>query len=132
ITARPQELVLGERELRGVLLLPSDYVPGTKVPVLLDPYGGPHGQMAVASHNAFLSSQWFADQGFAVLVIDGRGTPGRGPAWERTVKGDFAAPVLEDQVDGLLAAAAIHPDLDLARVAIRGWSFGGFLAALAV
>ena len=77
-------------------------------------------------------SQWFADQGFAVVVIDGRGIPGRGPAWERTIRGDFATPVLEDQVDALHRAAAIHPDLDLGRVAIRGWSFGGFLAALAV
>jgi dipeptidyl-peptidase-4 len=40
--------------------------------------------------------------------------------------------VLEDQVDGLLAVAERHPDLDLRRVGIRGWSFGGYLAALAV
>jgi dipeptidyl-peptidase-4 len=40
--------------------------------------------------------------------------------------------VLEDQVDALRAVAAEHPDLDLSRVGIRGWSFGGFLAALAV
>ncbi len=132
ITARPQELVLGERELRGVLLLPSDHVPGTKVPVLLDPYGGPHGQMAVASHNAFLSSQWFADQGFAVLVVDGRGTPGRGPLWDRAVRDDFVGATLDDQVDALAALLKQFPDLDGDRVAIRGWSYGGYLSALAV
>ncbi|HEU5428284.1 MAG TPA: prolyl oligopeptidase family serine peptidase [Actinocrinis sp.] len=132
ITARPQELVLGERELRGVLLLPSDHVPGTKVPVLLDPYGGPHAQMAVASHNAFLSSQWFADQGFAVLVADGRGTPGRGPLWDRAVRDDFAGATLDDQVDALAALLKQFPDLDGDRVAIRGWSYGGYLSALAV
>jgi dipeptidyl-peptidase-4 len=86
----------------------------------------------LSSRDAYLVSQWFADQGFAVLVIDGRGTPGRGAAWERSIRGDFAAPVLEDQVDALLAAASAHPELDLGRVVIRGWSFGGFLAALAV
>jgi dipeptidyl-peptidase-4 len=132
VTARPKELVLGDRELRGVLLLPSDHTPGTKLPVLLDPYGGPHAQMAVASHNAFLSSQWFADQGFAVLVVDGRGTPGRGPAWDRAVRDDFAGATLDDQVDALAAALKQFPDLDGDRVAIRGWSYGGYLSALAV
>ena len=67
-----------------------------------------------------------------MLVIDGRGTPGRGPAWEREVYRDLADSVLEDQVDGLHAAAERYPFLDLDRVAIRGWSFGGFLAAMAV
>ena len=100
--------------------------------MLLDPYGGPHAQRVVQSHNAFLSSQWFADQGFAVVVIDGRGTPGRGSDWERAVHRDLATAVLDDQIDALLALAADDPVLDLSRVAIRGWSFGGFLAALAV
>jgi dipeptidyl-peptidase 4 len=67
-----------------------------------------------------------------VLVIDGRGTPGRGPAWERTIYLDFADPVLADQVAGLQAAAARSGALDLSKVAIRGWSFGGYLSALAV
>jgi dipeptidyl-peptidase-4 len=100
--------------------------------VLLDPYGGPHAQRVLRTKHTFLTSQWLADQGFAVVVIDGRGTPGRGAAWEREVQGDLATTPLEDQVDGLRAVAADHPDLDLDRVAIRGWSFGGFLAALAV
>ena len=46
--------------------------------------------------------------------------------------GDLAGPVLEDQVDALREAAARFADLDTGRVAIRGWSFGGYLAALAV
>src|SRR5690606_921822 len=78
-------------------------------------------------------AQWLADQGFAVVIADGRGTPARGPAWERAVRGDFAEPVLEDQVTALEEAARRHPGaLDLERVGIRGWSFGGWLAALAV
>jgi dipeptidyl-peptidase-4 len=66
------------------------------------------------------------------VIADGRGTPARGPAWEHAVAGDLADPVLEDQVDALAAAAARFTDLDTGRVAIRGWSFGGYLAALAV
>ena len=84
------------------------------------------------TRGAYLTSQWFAEQGFAVVIADGRGTPGRGPAWERAVAGDLADPVLEDQVDALRAAADRFADLDTGRVAIRGWSFGGYLAALAV
>jgi dipeptidyl-peptidase 4 len=100
--------------------------------VLMDPYGGPHGQLVKASRGSFLTSQWFAEQGFAVVIADGRGTPGRGPGWEKAVAGDLAGPPLDDQVTALLAAAARCADLDLGKVAIRGWSFGGYLSALAV
>jgi len=81
---------------------------------------------------AYGTSQWFADQGYAVVVVDGRGTPGRGSGWERALRLDLASAVLEDQLDALAALAAEEPRLDLSRVAIRGWSFGGYLAALAV
>ncbi|MFE1105648.1 prolyl oligopeptidase family serine peptidase [Streptomyces rochei] len=120
----------GARRVPCAVLMPRDYHGDTPLPVLLDPYGGPHGQRVVAAHNAHLTSQWFADQGFAVVVADGRGTPGRSPAWEKAIKDDVAAVVLQDQVDALHALAADFP-LDLDRVAIRGWSFGGYLAALA-
>jgi dipeptidyl-peptidase 4 len=76
-------------------------------------------------------SQWLADHGFAVLIVDGRGTPGRGPAFEHAVHGDLAGPALEDQLDALDAAALLESRLDLSRVGIRGWSYGGTLAALA-
>jgi dipeptidyl-peptidase 4 len=122
----------GARHLPTALLLPSWHEPGTPLPVLMDPYGGPHAQRVVAARGAHLTSQWFAEQGFAVVVVDGRGTPGRGPAFERAVHGDLAGPVLDDQVEALQALARDHPDLDLTRVGIRGWSFGGYLAALAV
>jgi dipeptidyl-peptidase-4 len=129
----PTIFAAGQRGLRTALLLPSWHQPGTaKLPVLLDPYGGPHLQRVLASRGAFLASQWFAEQGFAVVVADGRGTPGRGPDWEKAVAGDLAGPPLADQVDALHGAAARCADLDLGRVAIRGWSFGGYLSALAV
>jgi dipeptidyl-peptidase-4 len=105
---------------------------GGPLPVIVSPYGGPHGQRVVRSAGAYATDQWIADQGFAVVIADGRGTPGRGPAWDRAILGDLASRVLEDQVDALQALAAGQPDLDLSRVGIRGWSFGGYLAALAV
>ncbi|MDP9397474.1 MAG: prolyl oligopeptidase family serine peptidase [Actinomycetota bacterium] len=131
----PQVTLLraGRRELRTAVLFPTGWQPGSgRLPVLMDPYGGPHALRVVSARNAYLSSQWFADQGYAVVIADGRGTPNRGPAWERAVHLDLAGPVLEDQVDALHAAAERFADLDLTRVGIRGWSFGGYLAALAV
>ncbi|MGW4640878.1 prolyl oligopeptidase family serine peptidase [Sphaerisporangium sp. NPDC004334] len=129
---RVEMLVLGPRELRAALFLPSWHRDGP-LPVLMDPYGGP-AMRKVTAERAWWAyvSQWFAEQGFAVLVVDGRGTPGRGPAWERAVHLDLAGPVLEDQVTALREAARLRPALDLGRVAVRGWSFGGYLAALAV
>jgi dipeptidyl-peptidase 4 len=132
LVARPRFSVGGTRELRTALLVPGGTEPAGPIPVLLDPYGGPHFGRVIKAGLTFLEPQWFADQGFAVLVIDGRGTPGRGPGWEREVYRDLADSVLQDQVDGLHAAAETYPFLDLERVAIRGWSFGGFLAAMAV
>jgi dipeptidyl-peptidase 4 len=131
----PHPLLLhaGEHAVRTALLLPSWHQPGSgKLPVLLDPYGGPHAQLVLAAASSYLTSQWLAEQGFAVVIADGRGTPGRGPQWERAIAEQIAGPVLADQVDALREAAARCPDLDTSRVAIRGWSFGGYLAALAV
>lgn len=132
LDVRVDLLSLRSHALRTAVVLPSWYQPGQRLPVLLDPYGGPHAQRVLAARGAYLTSQWFAEQGFAVVITDGRGTPGRGPEFERAVHGDLAAPVLDDQVDALHAVAAERPELDLSRVAIRGWSFGGYLAALAV
>lgn len=131
---RMELLRLGPRGLRAALFLPSWHRQGgPPLPVLMDPYGGPAARKVLAELEAgAYVSQWFAEQGFAVLVADGRGTPGRGPSWERAIYLDVAGPALADQVEALEAAAALRDDLDRSKVAIRGWSFGGFLAALAV
>jgi dipeptidyl-peptidase 4 len=131
IDPRPRFLTLGERELRAALLLPGGREPEGPLPVLMDPYGGPHGARVVKAAGWHLTSQWFADQGFAVLVVDGRGVDGRGPAWDRQMYRDFTV-ALEDQVDALHAAAERFDFLDLGRVGMRGWSFGGELTAMAL
>lgn len=122
----------GRRELRTAVLFPAVWQRGERLPVLMDPYAGTAAQKAVADRDAYYASQWFADRGFAVIVADGRGTPGRGPHWERDGHGDRAAALLDDQVDALHAVAALYPELDLGKVAMRGWSAGGYLSALAV
>jgi dipeptidyl-peptidase 4 len=132
VTARPALTFAGARRIPAAVLLPAHHGPGDgRLPVLMDPYGGPHGQRVAAAQNAYLTSQWLADQGFAVVIADGRGTPGRCVSWEKAVHHDLAGVSLEDQVAALRALAGDYP-LDLDRVAIRGWSFGGYLAALAV
>jgi dipeptidyl-peptidase-4 len=86
----------------------------------------------VSANAAFNSSQWFADQGFVVAIVDNTGTPGKGSAWERGVANDLAQQILEDQVEVLRSLDDLEPRADTTRVGIRGWSFGGYLAALAV
>ncbi|MEV5969260.1 alpha/beta fold hydrolase [Streptomyces sp. NPDC051921] len=120
----------GARRIPCAVLLPSGWTEGDgPLPVLMDPYGGPHGQRVLAAHNPHLTSRWFAEQGFAVVVADGRGMPGRSPGWEKAISRDLTLS-LDDQVEALRDLAGRFP-LDLGRVAIRGWSFGGYLAALA-
>ena len=104
--------------------------PGEKLPVYLSVYGGPHAQVVGVRPDHL--AQWIADQGFIHVAIDGRGTPRRGRDWERAIRGDFAGPALDDQVAALKALAAVVPELDLTRVGVEGWSFGGYFAALAV
>lgn len=134
ITPRVKLLRSGDNGIRTAVLLPSGWRPGDgKLPVLVDPYGGPGAQRVLAVQRMYCEPQWLADQGFAVVIADGRGTPGRGPAWDRAIRGDFVEPVLDDQITALIEAARRNPDaFDLDRVGIRGWSFGGWLAALAV
>ncbi|MGZ5368802.1 MAG: prolyl oligopeptidase family serine peptidase [Aeromicrobium sp.] len=124
----------GENALRTAVVFPQGHVPGShRLPVLMDPYGGPGAQRVLASARAFLEPQWLADQGFCVVVADGRGTPGRGTDWERTILDEFASITLEDQVVALDAVAEAYPDdVDTSRVGITGWSYGGYLSALAV
>jgi dipeptidyl-peptidase-4 len=114
-------------------MVPSWHRAGSALPVLVDPYGGPTRQRVAGVPDwRDLLSEWFAEHGFAVLVADGAGTPGGGPRDERRIYGDLYTEPINDQIRALHEAAAVCPDLDLGRVGIRGWSFGGSLALAAV
>jgi dipeptidyl-peptidase-4 len=118
---------------RGALLLrPAGFEPHKRYPVLLSVYGGPHVNKVLRSRATMLQEAWLASEGFAVVCIDGRGSWGRGRGWERPLARRLGSAALEEQASGLQELARGHEFLDLSRVGIYGWSFGGYLAALAV
>ncbi len=119
-------------KFHAVLIRPRNFEHGRRYPVLLHVYGGPHGQMVSASPNRYLIQQWFADHGFIVVSLDGRGTPNRGRPWERVIKGNLIDIPLQDQVAGLKALGRKYRELDLDHVGVYGGSFGGYFAAMAV
>jgi dipeptidyl-peptidase-4 len=122
----------GGRVFFVAVILPRDFDPARAYPVINSVYGGPHSNTVNATARAYLIQQWLADQGFVVVSIDARGTPRRGRAWERAIRGDVITGPLEEHVDVLRALAKTHPEMDLTRVGITGWSFGGYFAAHAV
>ena len=88
--------------------------------------------MVSAARDAYVMDQWYADAGFIVMRSDGRGTPDRGRAWERAILEDLITIPLEDQIAALQEMGARHPEMNLARVGVFGWSFGGYFSTLAV
>lgn len=129
---RPSLERVTDRRLPAGVVYPRDHVAGRRLPVLVDLAGGPGHQEVVAAREAWLLRQWWADAGFAVVAVDGRGTPGVAPSFEKVVHRRLADVLLTDQADALVALAAKHSDLDLERVAGHGTGIGGWLAALAV
>ncbi len=121
-----------ERRLRAAVIRPRGFVAGKKYPVINSVYGGPHTNVVNATARGYLLHQWLADQGFIVVAIDGRGSPQRGRGFERVIKGNVIDLPLEDQVAGLRALGEKYPEMDMGRVGISGWSFGGYFAAMAV
>lgn len=138
---------LGEHRLYTAIIAPSPsspYAHADKLPVLMKPYGGPGFQQVVASQSFYWEGQWWADQGFLVVTADGRGTTGRGPAWDRAIFENMKGVTLADQIEAVNAlpeavsrlnadgrrTGVPAPDLD--KVCMIGWSYGGFLSALAV
>ena len=126
---------LGEHRLYTAITRPSidsPYAGAQRLPVLLKPYGGPGHQEVTLSQAAYWDAQWWADQGFLVVTADGRGTTGRGPRWDREIFHDMKRVTLADQVEAVHALQEAAPEADTDRVAMIGWSYGGFLSALAV
>lgn len=131
-TTQLETVQLGGRDHAIAITRPRHFDPHRAYPVLLKVYAGPHATMVTASRDAYVMDQWYADAGFIVMRADGRGTPNRGRAWERAILEDLITVPLQDQVDALRAAAARHPEMDLARVGVFGWSFGGYFSTMAV
>lgn len=129
--------MVGEgKGFHAALIRPQKFEKRKRYPVIVNVYGGPlpptSSGMVTASMNRWLLAQWLADQGFVVVSLDGRGTPGRDHDWVRAIGKRFGSVPLEDQVTGLQALGKKYRELDLKRVGIYGWSFGGYVSALGV
>ena len=122
--------------LHGVLLLPPAGVAtekSGKVPVILNPYGGPHAQsVRDGSHTVDGFDQVLAHRGFAVLKVDNRGMGNRGRAFAVAAHRHLGEVELADQLAALDQALALFPRLDETRVGFWGWSYGGFMTGYAL
>lgn len=125
-------LRVGEKQFRAVVIRPRNFEQGRSYPVILSVYAGPgHTRVRIGRYQQ-LREQWQADHGYIVVSLDGRGTPGRGREWERVIRRNLIDVALADQVEGLQALATEVPEMDLSRVGVYGWSFGGYFSAMAV
>ena len=130
----PEEFVVpaadGDTPLYGLLYLPADFDPKGSYPIVEYIYGGP--QVIAVPHTFERRSGYralpraLAELGFAVMVVDGRGTLGRSRDFHGYSYGRFGETVIPDHVAALRALAADRPYLDLKRVGIYGHSWGGY------
>ncbi len=118
--------------IHGLLMLPPDHKPGTPLPTLVQIHGGP----AWAWWSGWLGSwhewaQLLASHGYAVLMPNPRGSEGQGSAFAGLSRNDWGGADYQDVLDGL--DRIIEQGIaDPRRVAIGGWSYGGYLSAWAV
>jgi dipeptidyl-peptidase-4 len=120
----------GVNDCDAAVIRPRNMVPGFEYPVLVYVYGGPHYKVVANDPRRYYRQQWLADQGFVVLMVDGRGTPARGRVFERAIAGDLATVPVQDQVAGIRALLERVDGVDAERVGVYGWSFGGYLSSM--
>ncbi len=132
VTPRLQVLSVpcGAHECDAAIIRPRQMQPELTYPALVYVYGGPHYKVVKRDPRRYLRQQWLADQGFVILMVDGRGTPGHGRSFERAIAGDLATAAVADQVEGIRALLNQLESVDPARVGIFGWSFGGYLSSM--
>jgi dipeptidyl-peptidase 4 len=117
--------------LYGRLLLPPDGTVSGKIPVIINIYGGPAAQMVrKGMPDAF--DEILARKGFAIFAVDNRGTPGRDKKFQTSIRHEFGAIELKDQLTALDQLLAQFPQLDNNRVGIWGWSNGGSMTLYAM
>jgi dipeptidyl-peptidase-4 len=127
----PQALELkaadGVTTLYGQLALPADKTAAASVPLILNPYGGPHAQEVTGKWSARqrLFDQVLVQSGFAVLRVDNRGMGGRGRDFAQAAYHNFGPVQLGDQMAALDQTLRAYPQLDSARLGWWGWSWGG-------
>lgn len=110
------------------MIRPSNFDPSKKYPVLVYVYGGPHAQMVTNSWlaGANLWMHWLANQGYIVFTLDNRGSGERGFAFESQIHRQLGTVEMEDQLTGVNYLKSLSY-VDANRMAVHGWSFGGFM-----
>lgn len=110
------------------MILPPDFDPNKRYPVIVNVYGGPHAQMVT---NTWLAGGelWMhhmAQEGFIVFTLDGRGSANRGLAFESAIHRQIGDAEIEDQLTGIKYLMN-QPFVDPTRIGVFGWSYGGFM-----
>lgn len=110
------------------LIKPSNFDATKKYPVLIYVYGGPHAQLITNSwyDGASLWMKWLAEQGYIVFTVDNRGSGERGFAFESQIHRQLGTVEIEDQLSGVEYLKSLDY-IDGNRIAVHGWSFGGFM-----
>jgi len=119
----------GKTDLYGALYLPADFDPKRRYPVIDHQYMGNFRQSAPHRFvTGFIGdeSHALAQLGFVVFIVDGRGTAGRGKAFQDVTYGNIGAFEIGDHVAVLRELAATRPFMDTTRVGITGFSWGGY------
>lgn len=118
----------GTTDLYTRLIKPSNFDATKKYPVLVYVYGGPHAQMITNSYldGANLWMYWMAEQGYLVFTVDNRGSDNRGFAFESVIHGKLGNNEIDDQMKGVEYLKSL-PYVDGNRLAVHGWSYGGFM-----
>nr|WP_294774957.1 DPP IV N-terminal domain-containing protein [uncultured Flavobacterium sp.] len=118
----------GTTDLYTRLIKPSNFDPTKKYPVLVYVYGGPHAQMITNSYldGANLWMYWMAEQGYLVFTVDNRGSDNRGFAFESIIHANLGNNEMDDQLKGVDYLKSL-PYVDGNRLAVHGWSYGGFM-----
>lgn len=110
------------------LILPKDFDPSKKYPMVLYVYGGPHSQMVRNTYMAGLGrwEMYMAQRGYIVYVQDNRGTQNRGLDFEQAIHGQCGQAEMADQIEGMKMMMDM-PFVDRDRIGVHGWSYGGFM-----
>ncbi len=118
----------GVTDLYTRLIKPSNFDAAKKYPVLVYVYGGPHAQMITNSYmsGASLWMYWMAEQGYLVYTVDNRGSANRGFEFESVIHRKLGIHEMDDQIKGVEYLKSL-PYVDGNRLAVHGWSYGGFM-----
>jgi len=115
-------------KLQGRLIKPHDFDPDMKYPVIVYVYGGPHAQMITNNRTAGAPLWMFhaANRGYVIFTVDGRGSGHRGLAFEQSPFRNLGDVEMEDQLAGVDYLKTL-PYVDSTKMAVHGWSYGGFM-----